>query len=103
MTDKNESTYPHKYERNTRDGLVTEHSFGINAREYAAIHLKVPDSGTTWLDEMIEKARRDEFAIHLLRNYLNSNKDIFDGSGQYFVKRIWDNADFILAASKGEE
>mgnify|MGYP001263604257 CR=1 FL=1 len=35
---------------------------GMSLKEYAAIHLKVPLSGTPWLDEMIQKARRDEFA-----------------------------------------
>ncbi len=30
---------------------------GFSKREYAAILLQVPDSGTPWLDEMIEKAR----------------------------------------------
>lgn len=34
----------------------------MSAREYAAIHLRVPDSGTAWLDEMIVKANRDYFA-----------------------------------------
>jgi hypothetical protein len=28
----------------------------LTAREYAAIHLKVPESGTVWLDEMIRKS-----------------------------------------------
>lgn len=32
------------------------------SREEAAAILKVPDSGTPWLDAMIHKARRDEFA-----------------------------------------
>lgn len=35
---------------------------GISQRAYAAIHLRVPDSGLPWLDAMIERARRDEFA-----------------------------------------
>jgi hypothetical protein len=29
----------------------------ISLREYAAIHLRVPDSGIDWLDKMIRKAR----------------------------------------------
>jgi len=29
---------------------------GMTLRQYAAIHLKVPDSGTDWLDEMIKKS-----------------------------------------------
>ena len=31
-------------------------------RVAAAVHLRVPDSGLPWLDEMIRKARRDDFA-----------------------------------------
>ena len=30
--------------------------YGMTLRQYAAIKLKVPDSGTDWLDEMIVKA-----------------------------------------------
>lgn len=30
-------------------------------REYAAIQLRVPDSGTSWLDAMIRKSNRAEF------------------------------------------
>lgn len=33
-------------------------------RQYAAIKLRVPDSGTDWLDEMILKSLRDYMAIH---------------------------------------
>lgn len=35
---------------------------GMSLRQYAAIHLCVPDSGLDWLDEMIGAARRDRFA-----------------------------------------
>lgn len=35
---------------------------GMYLRQYAAIHLCVPDSGLDWLDAMIDRARRDEFA-----------------------------------------
>lgn len=35
---------------------------GMSKREYAAIKLRVPDSGTEWLDEMIRKANRRESA-----------------------------------------
>ncbi len=31
---------------------------GLTARQYAAIHLRVPDSGEDWLDRMIRQARR---------------------------------------------
>lgn len=44
-----------------------EHGFnsgmpGMTLRQYAAIKLKTPDSGTDWLDAMIVKSLRDEFA-----------------------------------------
>ena len=29
---------------------------GLSPREYAAIHLRIDDSGTDWLDEMIRAA-----------------------------------------------
>lgn len=35
---------------------------GMTLRQYAAIKLRVPDSGTPWLDEMISAARQDYFA-----------------------------------------
>jgi hypothetical protein len=35
---------------------------GMSLREYAAITLKVPDSGTDWLDAMIRKSLRDQLA-----------------------------------------
>lgn len=33
---------------------------GMSLRQYAAIKLRVPNSGTDWLDEMINEARRME-------------------------------------------
>lgn len=39
---------------------------GMTLREYAAIKLRVPDSGVPWLDEMITKANRDYFAAAAL-------------------------------------
>ena len=35
---------------------------GMTLRQYAAIKLRVPNSGTDWLDEMIRVSLRDEFA-----------------------------------------
>jgi hypothetical protein len=32
------------------------YSLGMTLRQYAAIKLKVPDSGTDWLDDMIRKS-----------------------------------------------
>lgn len=54
------------------DGFVEELP-GLTKREYAAIHLRVPDSGSQWLDEMIEKARRTEFAGRALAGLLSNS------------------------------
>lgn len=35
---------------------------GMTLRTYAAIKLRVPESGIDWLDDMIRKAKRDELA-----------------------------------------
>lgn len=39
---------------------------GMTLRTYAAIKLRVPESGIDWLDEMIRQAKRDWFAGHAL-------------------------------------
>lgn len=59
------------------------------ARREAAVTLKVPMSGTPWLDEMIEASRRDEFA----KSYMAS------GRGDYFSDPFY-YVDALLAASK---
>ena len=59
MTDNTEpesGAFPMYYE-----GYCSPDS-GFNKLAYAAIHLKVPDSGIDWLDKMILEAKRDEMA-----------------------------------------
>ena len=43
------------------DGLECEDT-GMSLRQYAAIKLKVPDSGEEWLDDMIRESRRLDHA-----------------------------------------
>lgn len=43
---------------------------GLSKREYAAIQLRVPNSGQTWLDEMIAESLRDQFAGQALDGLL---------------------------------
>jgi hypothetical protein len=53
-------------------GLQHDEAFnGMTMRQYAAIKLKVPDSGTDWLDDMIRKS--NEFDMMLLTNPQQSN------------------------------
>lgn len=45
-------------------------SQGMTVRQYASIHLKVPNSGTDWLDDMIRQSLRDDFAAKAMQSYL---------------------------------
>lgn len=47
---------------------------GLTAQQYAAIHLKVPKSGTDWLDEMITESLRNDFAGQALQAIIIGNK-----------------------------
>ena len=58
--------------------IAQSNDTGLSAREYASIHLCVPDSGKDWLDEMIRKARRDRFAAAAMAGMLHSNYLISD-------------------------
>jgi hypothetical protein len=39
----------------------------MTLRQYAAIKLKVPDSGTDWLDDMITKSLQNDFAAKAMQ------------------------------------
>ncbi len=39
---------------------------GMDLRPYAAIHLRIPDSGIDWLDKMIAKAERRDIAAKIM-------------------------------------
>ena len=44
---------------------------GMTMQQYAAIKLKVPDSGIDWLDEMIRQSLKDDFATKVLQAHLS--------------------------------
>ena len=46
---------------------------GMTLRQYAAIKLRVPNSGTDWLDEMIRTSLRDDLAAKAMQGYLSSS------------------------------
>lgn len=68
MTTTNESSkpadggpaFPHPDYLHTGDA-------GMSLRAYAAIKLRVPDSGIDWLDDMIRTAVQDEFAAKAMQ------------------------------------
>lgn len=47
-----------------------EFNNGMTLRQYAAIHLKVPNSGTDWLDDMIKQSNKTdaELLTHVERS-----------------------------------
>ena len=60
-----------------RNGQQVEavHQRGMTLRQYAAIKLKVPDSGTYWLDDMIRKSQRDDFAAKALQGFIGTETE----------------------------
>ena len=49
------------------------HNDGMSLRQYAAIKLRVPNSGTDWLDEMIRTSLRDDLAAKAVQGYLSNS------------------------------
>jgi hypothetical protein len=49
------------------DGSVYDQYYGLSRREYAAIHLRVADSGAQWLDKMIEASIRNKLAAQAMQ------------------------------------
>lgn len=85
---------------------------GMTLRQYAAIKLRVPNSGTDWLDEMIRTSLRDEFAAKAIvaietrgdnggRDPSGFLGDGATGSDESALVSYW-IADAMLAA-RGEE
>ena len=70
---------------------------GMTLRQYAAIKLRVPNSGTDWLDEMIREARRDELAARAMQSYFQTQGG---RTSEYALKwtaeKAFDMADAML-------
>ncbi len=63
MSDKTGGpAFPSEENREHMGAIYRAKHQGMTLRQYAAIKLRVPNSGTDWLDEMIEKSLRDEVA-----------------------------------------
>lgn len=48
---------------------------GMTLRQYAAIKLRVPNSGTDWLDEMIRTSLRDDLAAKAMQGMWASDTE----------------------------
>ena len=90
-----------------QDGCQFPRAEGMTLRQYAAIHLKVPNSGTEWLDDMIRKAQRDDFASKAMQAVLTSPILMAavgskGGSAtQHIAKQSYEMADAMMKA-RGE-
>lgn len=69
MSDANNPAFPPNHDPNT-------HEFGLTKRQYAAIKLKVPDSGEEWLDDMIRQSLRDDFAAKAMQGWISAQPKI---------------------------
>ncbi len=70
---------------------------GLSMRQYAAIKLKVPDSGVDWLDEMIERSRRDDVAAMAMQGLLSRGLH-YATEGINTARRPLDNEDISVHA-----
>ena len=52
------------------------HNDGMTLHQYAAIKLKIPDSGTDWLDEMIRQSLRNDFAAQAMQGLIASPRGL---------------------------
>lgn len=81
---------------------------GMTLRQYAAIKLRAPNSGTDWLDELIRTSLRDEFAAKAMpacyADYCK-HADVqgyVEGWRVGVAKDAYESADAMLAA-RGEK
>ncbi len=72
---------------------------GMTLRQYAAIKLRVPDSGTDWLDAMIERSVMDDFAEKAMAAMITSpDKAFSDDSGSVCAIKAYQYADRMMKA-----
>lgn len=85
---------------------------GMTLREYASIKLRVPESGTPWLDEMIRQAVRRDVATEVLSGMLancggpvqadpSCGTNYCNGTKETTVEWAVDIADALLARIGG--
>ena len=88
--------FPVQYS-NEADGPTVMPHVGMTLRQYAAIKLRVPNSGTDWLDEMIRQSLRDELAAKAMQGILSGDlgsRLSFDDA----VKAAYKTADVTIKA-----
>lgn len=83
------------------DGTPYCFNEGMTLRQYAAIKLKVPDSGSDWLDDLIRESLRNDFAAKVIQGLCTrSNIDI--QNVEYRTAIAYEQAEAMIKAQKGE-
>lgn len=82
----------------TKNGNAAQQ--GMTLRQYAAIKLRIPDSGTDWLDRMILKAKRDDLAAQAMQGLLSDPN--IKASTNEFAAMAYTLADAMLKARSAE-
>lgn len=75
--------------------VMTSDEQGMTLRQYAAIKLRVPDSGTDWLDDMIVQSLRDEFAAKAMQADMQSMPGMVAAE---IARRAYEMAEAMLEA-----
>lgn len=78
--------------------IITEKHQGMTLRQYAAIKLKAPDSGTDWLDEMINKSLRCELAAKAMQGVYASGNLSASDTEERIATQSYAQADAMLKA-----
>ena len=85
------------------ESLLGRLESGMSVRQYAAIKLRVPDSGDDWLDDMIRSSLRDELAAKAMQGMLAANEINNVSQGASFAYKLADQlADAMLNAREGK-
>jgi hypothetical protein len=61
---------------------------GMTLRQYAAIKLKVPESGTDWLDDMIRKSLRNDLAAKAMQGIAGNLQQVLGADGRRTILDI---------------
>lgn len=109
MTQRNDGgpAYPIPCQFDASCGPRFESGYGgMSLRQYAAIKLRVPDSGTDWLDDMIRQSLRDEAAARAMQGWLASygpgdRHPVDEDAAMAVAKQAYAMADAMLAAREG--
>lgn len=72
-------------------------------RQYAAIELRVPNSGVDWLDDMIREARLMDFAGQALVGYVTDTKHPDNSNPTVIAEWCYRNANAMLAEKHRRE